>query len=155
MEMRNLDHKQHKCRLIVIGILTVLCAFGGICNAQNFKILPGLEINVKGKSSEEQIIGEAKFVNTSNSKKTYQWYRTKNVPSGWIITTCVPGKCYSADKDSGYFVLEAGKEGILDQNFFPVAVSGQGSVEFFIFEKNKKDQVVKVVYYAEVLAVKE
>lgn len=123
--------------------------------AQDFQITPSLIITANGLSSDEQVMGEGKFTNTSTQKKTYQWYRIKNqVPKTWKISTCVPGKCYAADKDSGFFVLAAGKSGILDQNFFPQNTSGNAIIEFYVYEKNQKNKAVKVIYKAEIVEVK-
>ncbi len=134
-------------RCILIIFLSLFC---NLLHAQDFHIAPSLDIAAKGYCTDEQIIAEGKFTNTSHNKKTYQWYRLKNkLPTNWFVTTCVPGKCYSAEKDSGVFVLDKGKTGILDQNFFPSNSPGTAIIEFFVYEKNKRNTAVKVIFYVE------
>ena len=127
--------------------LLTLILFYHTVNAQDFKISPSLNIIGKGYSTDEQVIAEGKFTNTSNQKKTYHWYRIKKqLPMGWLVTTCVPGKCYSAEKDTGIFTLDKGKTGILDQNFFPNNRSGAAEIELYVYEKNQKATAIKVVF---------
>ena len=138
-------------QLWAICLLTIIL-FCQTVNSQDFKISPSLYIIGKGEISDEQVIAEGKFTNTSNKKKTYQWYRIKKqLPLDWLVTTCVPGKCYSAEKDSGIFILDKGKTGILDQNFFPNNKSGSAVIEFYVYEKNKKATAVKVDFAVTVI----
>lgn len=142
-----------KCKFIGWAMLwgLIFSATISFVNAQNFIISPSLKIEVKGNSKEEQVIAAGKFTNNSKTKKTYQWYRIKKqLPSNWKVTTCVPGKCYSAEKDSGFFVLDKGKTGILDQNFFPGNSKGSGEIEFYVYEKNHKLESIKVIFSAEI-----
>lgn len=133
-------------------VLLLFHLFRNESYAQDFQITPSLTISAKGLCSEEQVLGEAKFTNTSTQKKTYQWYRIKTkVPNNWKVSTCVPGKCYAADKDSGFFVLAAGKSGILDQNFFPQNTAGTAIIELYVYEKNQKYKAAKVIYKAEIV----
>ncbi|TAH26289.1 MAG: hypothetical protein EAZ07_04415 [Cytophagales bacterium] len=134
---------------IFLALLLLFFGFGNSFS-QDFQILPDKVIYGKGTFKQEQIIGEAKFVNLSAEKKVYQWYRVKkNLPSSWKVTTCVPGKCYSADKESGTFTLEAGKSGILDQNFFPNNETGKAEIELWVYEKNNKSKAMKTLYIAD------
>lgn len=145
--------RNYKCNLkdILFGFLLVFALLPSITLAQDLVVTPSETIVISGNANDEQAIAAGQLINKSKSKKVYEWYRVKqNVPECWKITTCVPGKCFAADKNKGFFSLAPDEPGIFDQNFFPMKTAGNASVEVFVYEKGHKDNVLKVTFKANI-----
>jgi hypothetical protein len=130
--MKNLEANSMLIRLVIYIIIIVANQFP--LHAQILKVVPSDSVYVFGKIQAEMIAAEARVINLSNKKQSFVWRRHKHqLPTLWKVSTCVPNKCYAADKEEGNFTLAAQSEGILDQNFFSQGHSGNAYTEIYIY----------------------
>ena len=142
--------RKMRCALVLLLVVVAVHVHGQV----------GCTFAIKGDSVSNEVLDKDGYlenarlavVNTSGKPVYLAWETMANTfPAGWDCSMCQHGKCQIGIPSGSVFKkLDAGQEGFIAIHVLPGGISGAGSVQFRIFDKEQPDCSRTLTFYVKV-----